>query len=69
MENNIQILNLFIEYFSPFLVSNAQIGQIIQNLPKFELSEFKSINNVIKNENIEYPITFRKEGDNLLDPN
>ena len=41
LENNIQILNLFIEYFSPFLVSNAQIGQIIQNLPKFELSEFK----------------------------
>lgn len=56
--NNIQILNLFIEYFSPFLVSNDQIGQISQSLYKFKLSKYESINNLIKNENIENPITF-----------
>ena len=59
LTNNIQILNLFIEYFYPFLVSNAQIGQILQNLSKFELSKCKYISNNIKNEKIENPIAFK----------
>ena len=53
---NYQLFNLFLEYFSPFLVSNAHIGQILQNLSKFEISQYKAINN--KNEKIENLITF-----------